>query len=116
MPFRLKCARRWRDDDTRLTSRPTPGQRSLTLSSAMPVRHGDQILGAVVVSQSIYRILQALYDVRLRLFEIVLLSMAVAAVLTGVASSTIVNPIVRCAERRERSRPGGASWRGNWPA
>lgn len=76
-------------------SRPTPGQRSLTLSSAVPVRHGDQILGAVVVSQSTYRILQALYDVRLRLFEIVLLSMAVAAVLTGVASSTIVNPIVR---------------------
>ncbi len=61
----------------------------------MPVRHGDQVLGAVVVSQSTYRILQALYDVRLRLFEIVLLSMAVAAVLTRLASSTIVNPIVR---------------------
>lgn len=76
-------------------SRPTPGQRSLTLHSAFPVRQGDQIAGAVVVSQSTYRILQALYDVRLRLFEIVLLSMVVAAVLTTVASSTIVTPIVR---------------------
>ena len=76
-------------------SRPTPGQRSLTLHSAFPVRQGDQIAGAVVVSQSTYRILQALYDVRLRLFEIVLLSMVVAAVLTRVASSTIVTPIVR---------------------
>ena len=76
-------------------SRRTPGQRSLTLNSAFPVKQGDQIAGAVVVSQSTFRILQALYDVRLRLFEIVLLSMAVAAVLTRVASSTIVNPIVR---------------------
>ena len=76
-------------------SRHTAGQRSLTLSSAMPVPQGSQIVGAVVVSQSTFRILQALYDVRLRLFEIVLLSMAVAAVLTRVASSTIVNPIVR---------------------
>jgi len=79
----------------RAASRPTPGQRSLTLSSAVPVRQRDQIVGAVVVSQSTFRILQALYDVRLRLFQIVLLSMAVAAVLTRVASSTIVTPIVR---------------------
>ena len=76
-------------------SRRTPGQRSLTLNSAFPVVQNGQVAGAVVVSQSTYRILQALYDVRLRLFEIVLLSMAVAAVLTRVASSTIVNPIVR---------------------
>lgn len=75
--------------------RQTPGQRSLTLSSAVPVRQGGQVMGAVVVSQSTFRILQALYDVRLRLFEIVLLSMASAALLTWIASSTIVNPIVR---------------------
>jgi two-component system sensor histidine kinase ChvG len=76
-------------------TRQTPGQRSLTLSSAVPVRRNEQIAGAVVVSQSTYRILQALYRVRLRLFEIVLLSLASAAVLTWLASSTIVNPIVR---------------------
>ena len=77
------------------TFRQTPGQRSVTLSSAVPVRQGGRVTGAVVVSQSTYRILQALYEVRLRLFEIVLLSMASAAVLTWIASSTIVNPIVR---------------------
>ena len=76
-------------------TRATPGQRSLTLSSAVPVKHGGRVTGAVVVSQSTFRILQALYEVRLRLFEIVLLSMASAAVLTWIASSTIVNPIVR---------------------
>ena len=76
-------------------SRRTPGQRSLTLSSAVPIRQGDVVAGAVVVSQSTFRILQALYDVRLRLFEIVLLSLAAAAFLTWIVSQTIVNPIVR---------------------
>lgn len=76
-------------------ARRTPGQRSLTLSSAVPVRNGGEVVGAVVVSQSTFRILQALYDVRLRLFEIVLLSLVTAAILTAIASSTIVNPILR---------------------
>jgi len=75
--------------------RSTPGQRSLTLNSAVPVRGPAGVMGAVVVSQSTFRILQALYDVRLRLFEIVLLSIAAAAVLTGVASATIVKPLGR---------------------
>ena len=69
---------RWPADTAPLLA-PTPGQRSLTLSSAVPVKHGGRVTGAVVVSQSTYRILQALYEVRLRLFEIVLLSMASAA-------------------------------------
>ena len=56
--------------------RPTPGQRSLTLYSAVPIRHGDRVVGAAVVSQSTFRILQALYDVRLRIFEIVVASIA----------------------------------------
>ncbi len=64
----------------------------------MLIRAGGQVHGAVVVSQSTFRILQALYDVRLRLFEIVLLSLGVASVLTWVASSTIVNPLLRLQE------------------
>jgi two-component system sensor histidine kinase ChvG len=79
-------------------ARPTPGQRSLTLNSAVPVRQAGAVIGAVVVSQSTFRILQALYDVRLRLFEIVLVSLAFAAVLTLVASATIVTPVVRLQE------------------
>ena len=75
--------------------RPTPGQRSLTLYSAVPIRRGDAILGAAVVSQSTFRILQALYDVRLRIFEIVIASIAAAVVIGLVLSTTIVRPLVR---------------------
>ena len=75
--------------------RPTVGQRSLTLYSAVPIRSGDRILGAVVVSQSTFRILQALYDVRLRMFEIVVWSIGVALGLALLTSATIVRPLVR---------------------
>jgi two-component system sensor histidine kinase ChvG len=71
----------------------TPGQRSLTLVSAVPVRHDGRTIGVVVVSQSTFRILQTLYQIRLRVFEIVLQSMAVAAVLTAVVAATIVRPL-----------------------
>lgn len=75
--------------------RPTPGQRSLTLYVAVPIRHGDRVVGVAVVAQSTLRILQALYDVRLRIFQIVIASIAVALALGVVASATIVRPLVR---------------------
>jgi two-component system sensor histidine kinase ChvG len=75
--------------------RPTPGQRSLTLYTAVPIRHGDRVIGAAVVSQSTLRILQALYEVRLRIFQIVIVSIAVALTLSIVAAATIVRPLVR---------------------
>ena len=73
----------------------TPGQRSVTLYSAVPIRSGDRTIGAAFVSQSTLRILQALYDIRLRIFEIVVLSIGVAIVLGLVMSATIVRPLVR---------------------
>jgi two-component system sensor histidine kinase ChvG len=76
-------------------TRPTPGQRSITLFSAVPVSHAGTITGAVVASQSTFRILAALYTVRLRLFEIVIASLAAAAILTGLAATTIVRPLSR---------------------
>jgi two-component system, OmpR family, sensor histidine kinase ChvG len=76
-------------------TRPTPGQRSLTLHSSLPVRHGATVIGAVQVSQSTYRVLQALYVVRLRVFEIVLASLLAAAALSVLMSATIVRPLVR---------------------
>jgi two-component system sensor histidine kinase ChvG len=76
-------------------TRPTWGQRSLTLFTAVPVRHEGTVIGAVVVSQSTYRILQALYDIRLRVFQIVIGSLIAAAVLTTVAAMTIVKPLAR---------------------
>ena len=75
--------------------RPTPGQRSLTLYSAVPIRHGDRIVGAALVSQSTFRILQALYDVRLRIFEIVVASIGAAVIIGLLMSATIVRPLVR---------------------
>jgi two-component system sensor histidine kinase ChvG len=74
---------------------PTPGQRSVTLHSALPIQGGDRVIGAALVSQSTLRILQALYDIRLRIFEIVVLSIGVAVALGLVMSATIVRPLVR---------------------
>jgi two-component system, OmpR family, sensor histidine kinase ChvG len=76
-------------------TRVTPGQRSLTMFVAVPVRRQNTIVGAVVASQSTYRILRTLYDVRLRVFRIVLASLLVAALLTGIAAATIVRPLAR---------------------
>jgi len=90
-------------------TRPTPGQRSLTLNSAIPIRRGDAIVGAVLISQTTFRVLHALYDVRLRIFEIVVASILAAAILTAVAAGTVVRPLIRLrrealdlAERRTR--------------
>jgi two-component system sensor histidine kinase ChvG len=74
--------------------RPTRGgPRSLTLYSSLPIRDGERVVGAVLVSQSTYRILRALYDVRLDIFKVVLLSVAVAAVLSLLVSTTIARPL-----------------------
>jgi two-component system, OmpR family, sensor histidine kinase ChvG len=90
-------------------TRPTPGQRSLTLSVAVPIRAGDSVSGAVLISQSTFRVLQALYDVRLRIFAVVIGSLVAAVLLTTLAAATIVRPIRRLrseatalAERRHR--------------
>ena len=81
------------------TLRRTPGQRSLTMHSAVPIRNGGTVTGAVVVSQTTYRILQALYEVRLRIFEIVVASTLAAAALTAIAAMTIVRPLRRLRRR-----------------
>jgi two-component system sensor histidine kinase ChvG len=90
-------------------TRPTPGQRSLTLSVAVPIHAGNSISGAVLVSQSTFRVLQALYDVRFRIFAVVIGSLLAAVLLTALAAATIVRPIRRLrseasalAERRHR--------------
>lgn len=83
------------------TTRRTRGQRSLTLYSAIPVRDGSQggqggrVVGAVLVSQSTYRLLGALYEVRLGIFRVVLASVAAAIVLTLLVSTTIARPLRR---------------------
>ena len=76
-------------------TRETPGQRSLTLFSAVPVRDGKSVIGAVVVSQSTFRSLQAIYDVRLRIFQVIVASLLASAMLTTLAAMTIVRPLRR---------------------
>jgi two-component system sensor histidine kinase ChvG len=90
-------------------TRQTPGQRSLTLSTAVPIRQGSAVIGAVLVSQTTFRVLQALYEIRLRIFEVVIGSIVSAAFLTTLAAATVVRPIRRLrdeaaalAERRHR--------------
>jgi len=75
---------------TRITS---GGQRSVTLYSAIPVRDGEEVVGAVLVSQSTARILGGLVDIRLDIFRTVLASIAVAIVLSLVFSATIARPL-----------------------
>lgn len=77
------------------TRRSPGGQRSLTLYSALPVYGRDGVVGAVVASQSTVRILAALYDVRLEIFRVFLLSLAVAALLSVVLASSLVRPLNR---------------------
>jgi two-component system sensor histidine kinase ChvG len=76
-------------------TRVTYGQRSVTLYSAIPIRRGDAVIGVVLVSESTYRLLQALYDVRLRIFEVIVLSLIAAAVLNILVAATIARPLRR---------------------
>jgi two-component system, OmpR family, sensor histidine kinase ChvG len=71
------------------------GQRSVTLFSAVPIRRDGRVSGVVLLSQSTYRLLQALYDVRRRVFAIVLWSAVAAGFLTLIVSATIVRPLRR---------------------
>ena len=80
-------------------TRETPGQRSLTFFSAVPVRKDGEVIGAVVASQSTMKILTALYAVRLRIFTIVIGSLVAAALLTALAAATIVRPLTRLRRR-----------------
>ncbi len=76
-------------------TRRSAGSRSLTMYSALPISSGDQVVGAVVVSRSTYRILQSLWDFRIRTVRVVLIAAAAAAVLSLLVSTTIARPLRR---------------------
>ena len=77
------------------TRRTGRGSVSLTLSSALPVRSSGEVVGAVQVSQSTARILRELAEVRLDIFKVILASLAAAAVLSLLLSTTIARPLRR---------------------
>jgi two-component system, OmpR family, sensor histidine kinase ChvG len=81
--------------------RVTPGERSVTLSSAIPIESGGGIVGAAVVSQSTQRILRDLYDVRVRIAEVCAASLLAALVLSLFVSATIARPVRRLRDEAE---------------
>ena len=77
---------------------PAP-RRSVTLHIAIPVRIEGVVDGAVLVSQSTGRILQALDAVRLDVFKVFLVSLGAAVVLSLLAATTIARPLARLRRR-----------------
>lgn len=77
----------------------TGGQNSVTLYSAIPVGGQGGIEGAVLISQSTWRILKSLYDFRLETAKIFLWSLAAAAFVSVFLALTICRPLTRL--RRE---------------
>ena len=75
--------------------RVTSGQQSLTLYSAIPIPDKGRVAGAVLVSQSTFRMLSDLYALRLDIFRLFLWSVATAVVLSLLVSATITVPIRR---------------------
>jgi two-component system sensor histidine kinase ChvG len=80
-------------------TRLSGGQRSVTLYSAIPVFDRGAVAGAVLVSQSTYRILIDLHDLRLDVFLLFLASVAAAAALSLLAAATITVPLRRLARQ-----------------
>jgi len=80
-------------------TRITAGQQSVTLYSAIPVLSRGTVVGAVLVSQSTYRILSDLYALRLDIFRLFLWSVATAVVLSLLVSATITVPVRRLRDR-----------------
>ena len=75
------------------TTRISEGQQSVTLYTAIPVQWDREILGAVLVSQSTFGILEMLDAVRLDIARVVLASLVVAAILSFLVSATIARPL-----------------------
>lgn len=69
------------------------GQRSITMYSAIPVFNNNRVYGVVLVSQSTYRILQNLYQIRLEIFKIFLISLTAAGIISFILSRTIAHPL-----------------------
>ena len=76
-------------------TRLSPNTRSVTLYSAIPIRSGGEVVGAVLVSKSTFQILRAIYDLRLSTFKVVLASVAVAVVISLLVATTIARPLRR---------------------
>ncbi len=77
------------------------GQNSVTLYSAIPIMRNGKAEGAVLVSQSTYRILASLYTFRLETGKIFMLSLIAAALVSLILAVTISRPLSRLREEAE---------------
>jgi two-component system, OmpR family, sensor histidine kinase ChvG len=91
------------------------GQISVTLYSALPIRRGDAIVGAVLVSQSTFRILQNLYQLRIDIFEIFLITLLAAVIISGFLAFTIARPIAQLQRRAQEAVDERGRLRGPLP-
>ncbi len=91
------------------------GQISVTLYSALPIERGENVVGAVLVSQSTFRILQDLYQLRIDLFEIFLWTMLAALVISAFLSLTIARPIAQLQKRAQEAVDERGRLRGPMP-
>jgi two-component system sensor histidine kinase ChvG len=97
-------------------TRITPGgQRSVTLYSALPVRNEGEVVGAVLVSQSTFHILQDLYELRLAIFRYVVGAAGVAAILSLMLSATISRPIEKLRSQAKTLVGRGGRLTGRFP-
>jgi two-component system sensor histidine kinase ChvG len=86
------------------------GQVSVTLYCAVPVPGpGNSVAGAVLLSQSTYRILADLYKLRAQVGGVFLWGLGAAMLLTAVLSLLMTRPLRSLARQaREAMRPGAA--------
>ena len=78
------------------------GQRSVTLYSAIPIREGEAIAGAVLISKSTYRILTDLYRLRLDMLRIFLYSLGAAVLLSVLLARRITIPVRNLTKQAEK--------------
>lgn len=75
------------------------GQVSVTLYSAIPIRGNNEVIGVVLVNRSTYRILQNLYELRLDLGRIMLLSVIVVILVAVFLGLRISRPLRKLAKQ-----------------
>ncbi len=78
----------------------------LLLSTAVPVQHYKEVLGAVMVSSTGDDIAQSLFKVRLTIFQAFAFALSITFALSLYLSGTIARPIYRLAAAADRVRRG----------
>ncbi len=99
-----------------MTRLSTGGQVSVNLYSAIPI-FGDlpgQVRGAVLVSRSTYGILVRLYELRLDIIRIFVISLLASLVLSILLALTITVPIGRLKAEAETALDGSGRLRGRF--